>query len=44
MFGTFDLIRKGYFKSGSSILIIHTGGLQGIYGFKERFGEKLLNI
>lgn len=28
MFGVFDLIEKGFFKAGSSILIIHTGGLQ----------------
>ncbi|MEK6781091.1 MAG: pyridoxal-phosphate dependent enzyme [Bacteroidota bacterium] len=29
MFGIFDLIRKDYFKNGSTILAIHTGGLQG---------------
>lgn len=29
MFGLFDLIEKGYFKKGSKILAIHTGGLQG---------------
>ena len=29
MFGIFDLIQKKYFKSGSTILAIHTGGLQG---------------
>ncbi len=29
MFGLFDLIKKGYFKNGSKILAIHTGGLQG---------------
>lgn len=29
MFGVFDLIAKGFFKSGSTILILHTGGLQG---------------
>lgn len=29
LFGIFDLIRKKYFKSGSTILAIHTGGLQG---------------
>lgn len=28
-FGVIDLISKGYFKSDSKILIIHTGGLQG---------------
>jgi 1-aminocyclopropane-1-carboxylate deaminase len=29
MFGVFDLIQKNYFKRGSTILAIHTGGLQG---------------
>ncbi|MEO7991139.1 MAG: pyridoxal-phosphate dependent enzyme [Chryseolinea sp.] len=29
MFGVFDLIQKNYFKQGSTILAIHTGGLQG---------------
>lgn len=29
MFGVFDLIKKDYFFPGSSILCIHTGGLQG---------------
>ena len=38
MFGIFDLIKKDYFKRNSSILIIHTGGLQGNKGMNERFG------
>lgn len=29
MFGVFDLLKKGYFKKGSKILCLHTGGLQG---------------
>jgi len=29
MWGIFDLIKKNYFKKGSTILAIHTGGLQG---------------
>ena len=33
MFGILDLIRKNFFKSGSTILVIHTGGLQGRGGF-----------
>lgn len=28
--GVFDLARNGYFKRGSVILIVHTGGLQGL--------------
>ncbi len=39
MFGVFDLIKKDFFPPGSRILAIHTGGLQGIRGFNERFGE-----
>ncbi len=29
MFGIYDLIKNNYFKKGSKILAIHTGGLQG---------------
>jgi len=32
MFGIIDLIKKDYFKKGTCILAIHTGGLQGIEG------------
>lgn len=32
VFGVFDLIEKGYFPENSKILMIHTGGLQGIKG------------
>ena len=31
MFAIFDTIEKGYFKSGSKITCLHTGGLQGNY-------------
>jgi 1-aminocyclopropane-1-carboxylate deaminase len=31
MAGVFDLIAKGYFEKGSTVLAIHTGGLQGNY-------------
>lgn len=41
MFGIFDLIKKGFFEIGSSILVIHSGGLQGISGFNQRFGTEL---
>lgn len=27
--GVLDLINKGYFKKGSTVLVLHTGGLQG---------------
>jgi len=29
MFGVFDLVQRGFFKNGSTIVILHTGGLQG---------------
>jgi len=34
-YGLFDLIRKDHFKPGSTIVAIHTGGLQGNKGFTE---------
>ncbi len=33
LWGIFDLINKDYFKTGSTILAIHGGGLQGLRGF-----------
>ena len=39
MSGLYDLIRKDVFKKGSRIIAVHTGGLQGIEGFNERFGN-----
>jgi len=41
MFGILDLVQKDYFPRGSTILMIHTGGLQGIAGFNARFGNLL---
>ncbi len=41
MLGVLDLIGKDYFPKGSSILAIHTGGLQGNKGMSERLGVKL---
>lgn len=39
VYGVMDLIQRGYFPSGSRILMIDTGGLQGIEGFNQRFGN-----
>ena len=33
MFGVMDLINKKFFEPGSTILLVHTGGLQGRTGF-----------
>ena len=41
MLGIMDLIKQDYFPKGSSILAIHTGGLQGNKGMSERLGVKL---
>ena len=41
VYGIFDLIKKEIFKRGSTILVIHTGGLQGISGFEKRYGIKI---
>ena len=40
-YGIVDLIQKGFFAEGSTILAVHSGGLQGILGFNERFGQSL---
>ena len=42
IFGIFDLINKGYFKENSTILAIHTGGLQGIEGMNTLLNKKNL--
>ena len=44
LYGLYDMIEKGYFLSGSRILAIHSGGLQGIAGFNERYQSKNLGI
>ena len=33
MWGVFDLLRRGYFNPGSTVVAVHTGGLQGWKGF-----------
>ncbi len=40
MFGIYDLIKKGYFKKNTSILAIHTGGLQAIQGINTLLKKK----
>ena len=37
-FHFFEQVKQNYFPPGSRIVLIHTGGLQGIAGFVERFG------
>ncbi len=38
-YGIFDLIEKDFFPPHSTIVAIHTGGLQGLNGFRQRFGN-----
>ncbi len=40
VYGVMDLIQKNYFKKGSKILLIHTGGLQGIRGINKVLSQK----
>ena len=40
-YGIYDLIQKNYFKPGERIIAIHTGGLQGIEGMKQKMEEAL---
>jgi len=42
LFGIVDLIKKGEISS-EGLTIIHSGGLQGIHGFNQRYGN-MLNI
>lgn len=42
-FACWDLLQKKYFKPGSRVLLIHTGGLQGNDGFTQRTGIGLPN-
>jgi len=39
MYGIYKMIEEGKFGDFKNILAIHTGGLQGIAGFNQRFGE-----
>ena len=40
LFGVIDLINKNYFPENSKILVIHTGGLQGIAGMNNLLKQK----
>jgi 1-aminocyclopropane-1-carboxylate deaminase len=42
MFGIFDLFKNGFFPKNSKILVIHTGGLQGIAGMNLKLKRKNL--
>jgi 1-aminocyclopropane-1-carboxylate deaminase len=40
MYGLVDIIKNKLFPAGSKILIVHTGGLQGIDGFNKLLMKK----
>ena len=42
LYGIFDKIEKAIFQKEDKIIVIHTGGLQGIQGFNQRFGNVLM--
>lgn len=44
MFGMMDLVQKDFFNRNSSILMVHTGGLQGIEGMNQRLLKKKLPL
>ncbi|HZY37277.1 MAG TPA: pyridoxal-phosphate dependent enzyme [Mucilaginibacter sp.] len=41
MFALYDLAGKGYFKKGEKILAIHTGGIWGLLGMKDKFTQSV---
>jgi 1-aminocyclopropane-1-carboxylate deaminase len=41
MFGIYDLVRKKFFKEGTSIVALHTGGLQGTEGMRRKMNSFL---
>ena len=44
LFGIYDLISKGFFKEGTKIVALHTGGLQGLQGLKKsKVWEKIIS-
>lgn len=41
LWGVLDLLRLGYFRPGATVVAVHTGGLQGWAGFRQRFGHRM---
>ncbi|CAM1373464.1 1-aminocyclopropane-1-carboxylate deaminase/D-cysteine desulfhydrase [Tenacibaculum xiamenense] len=44
LYGIMDMISKDKFPRGSKILVIHTGGLQGIEGVNQKLKRKGINL
>ncbi|GAA3959638.1 1-aminocyclopropane-1-carboxylate deaminase/D-cysteine desulfhydrase [Hymenobacter antarcticus] len=41
LLGVLDMIENGYFQRGSTVVAIHTGGLQAWAGWEARFGHRM---
>jgi len=39
LYAVYDLINKDYFKPGSKILAVHSGGIWGLLGMKDKFNR-----
>ena len=39
LYGVFDLLSNAYFPQGSTLIVLHTGGMQGWEGFTARYGK-----
>ena len=39
MAGLIDLIRRGAFSAGETVVFLHTGGSAGLFGYAEFFNE-----
>ncbi len=39
MAGLIDLIRRGVFKAGDTVVFLHTGGATGLFGYVDTFSE-----
>ncbi len=39
LYALYDLAGKNYFKPGSKILVIHTGGIWGLLGMRDKFND-----
>ena len=38
LFGIYQMLDQGAFQPGSTVVMLHTGGIQGWKGFRERYG------
>ncbi len=43
-YAMFDLLEQGYFPTGSTVVALHTGGLQGLNGLPDEIRAKILGI